>query len=99
MLRERRPHRCFGAEANERSYRAATVIAGRGIAGCLIPDRAVALRRPRAGALVEEIAAARLPLALNPKGRRRVRTQRVRTRRPLDVTQPMKPKKRLAACA
>ena len=37
--------------------------ASRGIAGCLIPDRAVALRRPRAGALVEEIAAARLPLA------------------------------------
>jgi hypothetical protein len=35
----------------------------RGIAGCLMPNRAVALRRPRAGALVEEIAAARLPLA------------------------------------
>jgi hypothetical protein len=35
---------------------------------------------------------------LNPKGRRRVRTQRVRIRRPLDVTSTMKPKKLLAVC-
>jgi hypothetical protein len=35
---------------------------------------------------------------LNPKGRCRVRTERVRLRLPLDVTSTMKPKKLLAVC-
>ncbi len=38
------------------------------------------------------------PARLNPKGRRRVRTERVRMGRPLDVTSTMKPKKLLAVC-
>ena len=97
MLRERRPHRCFGAEANGRSCGAATVTASRGTAGRLVrPRRGVApasRRRSRGG---DRRGTA--PARLNPKGRCRVRTERVRLRRPLDVTSTMTPKTLLAVC-
>ena len=78
MLRERRPHRRFGRRSERAFVPGCYRDAPRGIAGSLIPDRAVASRRPRAGALVEEIAAARLPLA-EPE-RALPRAHRVRSR-------------------
>ena len=100
MLRERRPHRPFGPEANERSRRAATVSGRAGSQGRADARRAPWRRAgPRAGALVEEIAAARLPRAEPERAPPRAQGVRSPARRPLDVTSTMKPKNLLPSAA